>query len=156
MPCSNGCNTENSSGTPGITWESGRDIPLDLSISITQAPSRFAAPQKPAEHPLSHLPTTHTPAPKSRMLPETGGDFRRTLCHLLLFPARGFFDPATSTATSPGDTSTEGSRYRRQDVMCTARAKSKEATGAGRSRQLGGWAAARRGSTGAARAARPR
>lgn len=156
MPCSNGCNTENSSVTPGITWELGRDVPLDVSISISEEPSGFAAPQKPAEHMLSHLPTTHTPVPKSRMLPETRGDFRRSLCHLLLFPPRGFFDPATSTATSPGDTSTEGSRYRREDVMCTARAKSKEATGAGRSRQLGEWAAARRGSTGAARAARPR
>lgn len=43
-PCSNGFNTENSSVTPRISWQLGRDVPLDLSISTTEGPSRFAAP----------------------------------------------------------------------------------------------------------------
>lgn len=43
-PCSKGSNTENSGVTPGITWELGRDVPLDLSRSTPEGPSRFAAP----------------------------------------------------------------------------------------------------------------
>lgn len=43
-PSSKGPNTENSSVTPGIIWELGRDVPLDLSSSTPDGPSRFAAP----------------------------------------------------------------------------------------------------------------
>lgn len=76
---------------------------------------------------LSAIFTPHTDLSKVKVAPRSRRRLQQNPLHLLFFPPRGFFELASSTATSPQHKSTEGSRYREVDVMCTARAKPEEA-----------------------------
>lgn len=75
---------------------------------------------------LSALFTPHTDLSQSQGCSRSRRRLQENTLHVLFFPLRGFSELASPTTTSPQHKSTEGIRY--SNVMCTARAKSKEAT----------------------------